>query len=279
MSELGSLIYDQNNNQSPKAQDGESIISGILIGTVTNNFNPLQRDKVEVEIPTGGEGSSIIVWAKYMSPAAGNDWGMYYVPEVGDKVVVSFVAGNVMRPFILGAVYQKKASMVSDCSTLLNAKKKIRTKGGSEISFENKLGKEVIEIKTKGSNKVMIDDVQNEITITGPMGKNIMKIDSQTGKVTIEAAAGISIKTGMSEVDMNANGTIEVGCRKLNVGKKANIKVDAAQFELDAATVDVKAAGTMKLDATGNMKINATGPMSIKANAILEASATLVKIN
>ncbi|MDF2615252.1 MAG: hypothetical protein K0S71_3038 [Clostridia bacterium] len=269
---LGDILFNkENESKRQRAYDGSSIMPGILIGTVTINFNPLYPDKIQVEIPIGGQMSTVLVWAKMMSPSAGDGWGVYCIPEVGDKVIVSFVAGNTNKPIILGCIYQKTSNMLLDNMNLLNGNKKFTTKAGGEIAFESTPLGEKITIKTKKENTVILDDPSNTITVQGPKGKNLIKINSLTGAIEITADNSISIGAGQSKIELQKSGAVNVTCREFNVGSKANIKLDGNQVSISGTQVETKAAG--------EMKIQSTGPMKLQSSAILEAKGTMVKIN
>jgi len=262
MDDLGSLIYDKNKDNG-KTKSQMSNISGILIGTVNNTYNEKAPDRVEVEMPIGGAGKTVIVWAKLMSISAGNEWGIYYKPEVGDKVILGFHNGNVTKPYILGCVYPKSAKMIGECSNSLNSKKKIKTKSGGEISFENKEDKETITITTKKKSKIIIDDTDDKISIIGSNGKNLVTIDSKSGKIEITAEKGISLAAGDTKISLEKGGNIDVECKNFNIKNQANIKMDANKVEIAGVQVNVKATAGMKLESS----------------ATFEAKGTLVKIN
>lgn len=261
MDDLGALIYDKNNNKKTKSQ--VSTIPGILVGTVNNHYNEKIPDKIQVEIPVGGAGKTVVVWAKFMMPAAGNEWGMYYKPEAGDKVIISFHNGNVTKPFILGCVYPKSSKMIEECSDKLNSRKKIKTKGGGEISFENKDSKETITITTKKKSKIVIDDTADKISIIGSNGKNLITINSESGKIDIIAENSISLGAGDTKISLEKSGNIDVECKNFNIKNKANVKVDANKVEIAGIQVNAKATAGMKLESS----------------AVLEAKGTMVKIN
>lgn len=270
--EMGDVLFDkEDKSQRQRAYDGSSIMPGILIGTITNNFNPLFPDKVQVEIPIGGQQSKTLVWAKVMTPAAGSSWGLYYVPETGDKVIVAFVAGNMHKPFILGCAYKKSSSMISENRSLLNNTKKLKTKAGGELSFENSLTGEMITIKTKKNNQVVIDDKNDTITIKTGKGNNLIKINGTTGAIEITSDNSISIGTGQAKIELKKSGSVDVTCRDFNVKNKANINLDGNKVAVSGTQVEIKSAG--------NANINATGPLKMQSSAVLEAKGTMVKIN
>jgi uncharacterized protein involved in type VI secretion and phage assembly len=79
------------------------VFPGVYRAVVTDTEDPLQRGRVQVEIPSAsGEERA---WAPIViqtrtSPLA---------PEPGDEVVVAFEAGDPTRPFVLGMLWSASA--------------------------------------------------------------------------------------------------------------------------------------------------------------------------
>ena len=79
----------------------QNLINGVLVGRVTNNSDPDGQGKVEVEFTSLGEGSPKR-WCSVASVAAGNDRGIFFMPENKDEVLVTFDNGDFNHPFIIG---------------------------------------------------------------------------------------------------------------------------------------------------------------------------------
>ena len=60
--------------------------------------------RVKVEFPWLSDDVSG-VWARVVVPMAGDQRGTWFMPEVGDEVLVAFERGELDRPFLIGRVY------------------------------------------------------------------------------------------------------------------------------------------------------------------------------
>lgn len=127
---------------------------------------------------------------------AGGGRGAYFMPEVGDEVVVGFEMGNLDRPVILGGLWsdvdappsQADTSSANNVRTIVsragheitmddspNGKIRIRTHGGFEISIEDGPSPK-ISIATSGNvatSRIVLDGVawnHQHATGTGPSG-------------------------------------------------------------------------------------------------------------
>jgi hypothetical protein len=81
------------------------IFHGKYRGTVENNLDPLQRGRVQVQVPAVlGEGR--LSWAEPCVPYAGDSVGLFAVPPVGASVWVEFEAGDPSYPILAGCFWK-----------------------------------------------------------------------------------------------------------------------------------------------------------------------------
>lgn len=74
---------------------------GVYPAVVTDVHDPAGEGRIRVSFPHLGS-TQRSAWAALATPMAGNDRGVWLVPEVGDEAVVSFEFGDASRPVILG---------------------------------------------------------------------------------------------------------------------------------------------------------------------------------
>ncbi|MEM8961944.1 MAG: phage baseplate assembly protein V [Acidobacteriota bacterium] len=73
-------------------------------GKVTNNIDPLQLGRVQVEVPAVlGDGR--LSWAMPCVPVAGPGTGFFAVPPVGANVWVEFEGGDADSPILAGCFW------------------------------------------------------------------------------------------------------------------------------------------------------------------------------
>lgn len=96
--------------------------------------------------------------ARVASVMAGKERGAFFMPEVGDEVVVAFETGNINRPVIIGALWSDVDRPPPGVDT--SASNNIRTitsRAGHQVTFDDSpTGK--ITIKTKGGFEITIED-------------------------------------------------------------------------------------------------------------------------
>lgn len=81
-----------------------SQITGLMLGLVEEVDDPLGQGRVRVRFPALGS-DALSNWAPIASAMAGNDRGVWFVPERGDEAVVAFDRGDPSWPIVLGFLW------------------------------------------------------------------------------------------------------------------------------------------------------------------------------
>jgi uncharacterized protein involved in type VI secretion and phage assembly len=188
------------------AQDSRRM--GAVIGVVTNVKDPNNQGRVKVKFPWLSEDEES-AWARLVSPMAGPERGIEFVPEVDDEVVVVFERGDPNRPFIVGAVWNGK-----DASPL----------GGDAISGDGKVQKRLIQ--TRIGHKIMLDDSDSSksIVITDSAG-NEVKWDATNNKIEV---------TSKGDLTVHATGTLKLEGQAIEVkASGGDVTVSGTQIKLN----------------------------------------------
>ena len=65
---------------------------------------PQDMGRVRLRFPWMGE-DAVSFWARVAMPGAGKDYGIVWLPQVGDEVLVAFEHGDTSRPFVIGGLW------------------------------------------------------------------------------------------------------------------------------------------------------------------------------
>ena len=117
--------------------------------------------------------------ARVAAPMAGHKRGAYFMPEVGDEVVVGFELGNLNRPVILGALWSDVDAPPSSADTSSsNNVRTLTSRAGHEVTFDDSAAGK-IQIKTAGGMEITLDDAGQKITIktTGVISTSRIVLD------------------------------------------------------------------------------------------------------
>lgn len=96
--------------------------------------------------------------ARVASVMAGKQRGAFFMPEVGDEVVVAFEQGNINRPVIIGALWSDIDQPPPGVDT--SASNNIRTitsRAGHQVTFDDSPAGKIV-IKTNGGFEITIED-------------------------------------------------------------------------------------------------------------------------
>ncbi len=276
---LFDILEDVSKKQIEKTDTGDSRIMGVMLGKVVKNYDKDMPGRVQVILLSReqgeGEGDEAdatrLLWAKVVMQSSGKSWGHYFIPEVGDLVLVTFEQGNIERAYVIGCICKTNDTFLTKAFDEKNKFKKITTRYGSTITFEDVTkeegeegeegGKDKIRIEAANqSHKIVLDNEKKQITISDKEGANkiVMDTDEEKGHIQITAAKKLTIKVG-DEISliMNASsGTVQLQTKKLTVDASDSIKIASqGRAEFDGTNVTVDASSMLKLSSSGPVQV------------------------
>lgn len=256
---LFDIIDDIAEKQVTKTDTGDNRIFGVVIGQVTRNYDKDMPGRVCVSIPTRDTGLNELKWARVAMPYGGSSWGQYFLPEVGDQVLVTFEQGNIEKPYIIGCIPKDRDRILSRSVDMANQYKKITTKNGNTIYFEdNKVGegaKDKIQIYTStNEHRIELDNELHRIVISDKDDRNKVVMKTQTGQMEIQAEKKLTIRVGETiELILNGNnGVIQIKSSKLKVEATSTVNVNSnGSAVVQAGNISVSANAILKLQSSG----------------------------
>ena len=133
------------------------------MGRVVENADPLGLGRVRVQMMWQEAGSEKTPWIRLLQPHSGSGKGFYFVPEIGEEVLVGFQGGNAEKPYVIGTQYNGKEK--SGYTDKENNIKAVHTRSGHKLVFTED---ESILITDKSGNEILLDTKGSNITITAP---------------------------------------------------------------------------------------------------------------
>jgi phage baseplate assembly protein gpV len=134
--------------------------------------------------------------ARMMMPNAGSKRGMYWMPEIGDEVVVGFEHGDSNAPIILGALYNSESPTPTQAKPSSdNNVRTIVSRSGHEITFDDSPGAGKITLKTTDGRSLTLDDTPpGKIVMETSLGLAI-ELNDATSTLTLRAPLGIRLES------------------------------------------------------------------------------------
>lgn len=217
-------------------------VDGLQIGVVKKlDEDPDGQNRIQVSVPVL-QAETEGVWARLTQFYASDGIGAFFIPEIGDEVVLGYFNNDPSYPVILGSLYSSKLkppyALTSD-----NFTKAIVTKSELKIEFDDE--KKITTIITPGNNQIVLSDD----------GKSILLQDQNDNKVEL-SADGILLDSP-KDIQINAKGKVSISAvGAIDVDSKADVTVGGNNVNNNAKIGFVaKGNATAELSASGQTTV------------------------
>jgi len=190
--------------------------SGVVIGKVLklppDDPDKLGRLKVKYTLLPGKTESH---WAPVATLMSGKERGAWFMPEVGDEVVVAFEHGKKQCPYIVGFLWngKQKPPEVDPQKRLLKSVK------GHAFLLDDTDDTQKVELKSKDGHTFTLDDKNKKTVIASAASqKHTISLDDDGKKIEIKSGSGLTVTLDDSASTIEISG----GGRKVTM---ANGKV------------------------------------------------------
>ena len=183
---------------------------GLFLAEVVSVADPEHRARVQVRLFAfdGVAGQDAPVWARVAAAFAGRARGAFFIPDVGDEVLVGFVQGDGRQPVIVGSLWN-----------------------GHDAPPETLPG-----------------DAVERWTITGKAGTRIAILESDSPTICLETPGGAVAEltdSGGGKMQIDAGGsTLKIEPAGVTLTTGATVTVEASMVKVSAGMVTVDAALT-----------------------------------
>lgn len=203
-------------------------LTAAYLARVTDVNDPASLARVKVELYSTDTTADAAVWARVAVPFAGGNRGAFFIPQVGDEVLVVHVNGDARAPIVVGSLWNGADSPPESISGRVD-RWTITGKAGTKISI------------------IEESDATAKIRCETPNGVTLTMTDEGGGKVEV-VCAGNTIKIDTSGVSVQAASKVSV--------QAANVEVSAGMVKVDAAMS--KFSGVVKCDVLQATTVIAT---------------------
>lgn len=178
--------------------------SMLTTAIVTNNSDPDNLGRVKVQYPWNSD-TEESDWARVSTLMAGYEQGLYFLPEIGQEVLVAFINGDTQSPIVIGSLWNQSDQPPETNDDGNNNIRKISSRSGHEIIFndDEEGDSEKLELYSASRHKIVLDDTK--VTIEDNAG-GFIELDSANNKVSIVSKMDVSIEA--TNINIVADGEL-----------------------------------------------------------------------
>ena len=205
-------------------------VQGLQIGIVTQLENdPDGENRILVRMPiiSGDEQG---IWARVSTLDAGKERGSFFLPEIGDEVIVGFINGDPDHPVVLGMMNSsaKPAPLIAADA---NNEKGFTTRSKMKFIFND--DKKSVVLETPKGKKITVDEDAGIIKIE----------DDFSNKITMDSS-GIALESP-KDITIKATGDVKIDGMNVTITANAQFKASGnAGAELSTGAI-AKIQGSM----------------------------------
>ena len=216
-------------------------VHGLQIGIVVQlQDDPDGDDRILVRVPVI-DNNAQGTWMRVASLDAGSDRGAFFMPEIGDEVIVGFINDDPRHGVVLGMV-NSSAKPAPLRPEDVNHKKGFTTRSKMRIHFNDDT--KTITIDTPAGNSVTLDEQGSRIEVKD---QNDNKITLDTAGIKLESPMSIEIKAGL-DLKLAAAASLTIGGTSLSVKADGNLGIQGAATKLSAQGITEISGSLVKIN-------------------------------
>jgi Rhs element Vgr protein len=217
-------------------------VGGLQVGVVVKlDGDPMTQQRIQIKLPVL-QAETETLWARLLQGYASNGFGLFFLPEVGDEVLVGFFDQDPSSPVVLGSLYSSSRAPYKPLEAENNFKT-LLTRCKHKLEFDEK--DKIVTLTTPGNNKLVLDDKDKSIVVQDQHGNKI-KLSS----------AGILLDSP-KDIELKAKGNVSIDAvGSISLTAKADVKASGLNIECSAQVgFTGKGSASAELSAAGQTTV------------------------
>lgn len=225
--------------------------SGPQTAYVSDAGDPFKLGRIRIQYLWKSDEQDASPWIRVSMPKASSESGIFFLPEVGDEVLINYENGNVERPYMVGALHNARTAPndgeTNETITSVNGHQ-ITFNGGSADDFLAGVlpafgtlrqfiprFKSATEFGSEGearklSGGITLSDAWGFYSISMSTDERAISIDCPLGEISLNAFTGITISAPNGNVEIEGKNVSITARNTLTLNSGTNIK-DLAKSE------------------------------------------------
>jgi uncharacterized protein involved in type VI secretion and phage assembly len=215
-------------------------VKGLQTAIITDLIDPQGEFRVKVILP-GTTNNNESIFARLASFDAGNNRGAFYMPEIGDEVVVGFINDDAGQPIVMGSLYssKNKPPLVAEDA---NHQKGYVSRSKIKILIDD--DKKIFTIETPAGNSITLDEDKMKIEIVDQQQN---KITMQSSGIILESSHNIDIRAG-GVVNLSAGAALSIGASSVSIKATADLQLEGAITKFAAQGINEISGSVVKIN-------------------------------
>lgn len=283
----------------PAARHPRPMMNGVYSAKVTGpkdeqiHVDEFGRIKVRFRWDTTGpDTDASSCWVRVAQAAAGAWGGAWFLPRVGDEVLVSFLDGDPDRPVVIGSVYGKDAKPPfgpganrSQSGISTRSYKSSSASDSNVFRFEDKKDSEEILLHAQKDLKVEVENdetrsVDHDQTETIKNSRTTTISDADDKLTLSKGNRKVEIKSGNDNLTLD-KGDLTVKCSlgsvTIEAMKQITLKVGQSTLVIDQTGITAK--GTIISDEAQGIHKTKAPLVQVNADGMAVVKGGLVMLN
>lgn len=172
---------------------------GVYPATVSDNQDPDGQGRVQVRLPWSPDtgNGEYNVWARLATLNAGPNRGSWFIPEIGDEVLIGFGGGDPDWPYVVGSLWNGADAPPETIDADDNIRS-LTSRSGIKIIMDDTDGAVKLTLQTPAGQKVTLDDGATKVRVEDSSGNSL---DMSPSGVVLTAASQLKISAATIQVD------------------------------------------------------------------------------
>lgn len=185
---------------------GEGTLYGVYAATVVDVRDPEALGRVRVRLTSRKVPGVERAWTRLATLMAGDGRGTWFVPDVGDEVLVAFEAGDPALPYVVGALWNASAKPPESMDAGGdNPRRVIATRSGARIAIDD--AAQSVEIADANGNSIRLDP--SGIVLQAAAKVRVVASSVEVSAGMLQVDAGMSKFSGVVSCDtLQANSVV-----------------------------------------------------------------------
>lgn len=206
--------------------------AGAFLAKVVSVQDPASLNRIQVRIynADGISGQDGAVWARVAVPFAGDNRGCFFIPDVGDEVLVVYLSGDSRFPVVIGGLWNghDTAPDAFGGSGASVDRWTITGKAGTKIAIIEDSTGPTIQFTTPGQLTGKMTDSDGSIEFS----------DSNQTSIRIDSS-GVTINAPTAEVQVTAASSMSITAPQVSVNAAMSTFSGIVQCQVMQATTVV----------------------------------------